>query len=923
MHPFVVLSHSHSALTPFNAFGVGHARQERGALGKPVWGPGQLLRDLELRLGLNANTGPVSDAARILRWCVRLRELATTKRFYSASFAVDPLGTTQRVLALRDALKACAWDGAPIPNGGARLEALAELESLTHLPVPPNESDRALTVAAELRSRTMPLYAALTLGDVEAAWPACWRQVFDELKRCGTPLHVLSPLGSQASPATDLGKIQSALGEDSSSKRPVHLAGDGSFVRVLAETSIEAAQATAALLAAFDDPNTVVIREREVAVLDHALAQHGLPSQGLYSSSPWRAALQVLPLALELAFEPKDPQRILELLNLSRGPFSGPVARYFTRALQRAPGVGGQPWLEAKARILERIDDATTGDANPRDQLTQQLALVEAWFETRGANALAGASKDALLAVADRVRAWLLDQLSQRPLDTILRVGVQHCDDLLAALALEHQGAIDLVHVRRLCEFVINGGAEFELIPEQLGRMTSTGSARALYAPVSSVVWWMFTHDHEQPLSSPWRAQERAALAAAHIECPDLELQLAQRAAAYRRAVSAAQGRLILVSPSTACGQACASHPLWDELVAKVPLDAVAQAAVTCSADELLQHRSHGVTVPLLSVAPLALPVAHPQWNVNPGSTALSIRHSASSLSSLLGCPLQWALTYLAGLKSEEQALTSEHLLAGSLGHRLLEILHQAELFTADAGAFRTRANEELDRLIEREGAVLLRPGKAHELSQRSRQLVNAACTLRDLFAARGLSIRSVEASFEVPWREGHLFGRWDILAESRDGQQLLIDVKWGNTTYRNLLKDGNALQLATYGQALATQATAASRAPQDSQIVAAYYSLSSSKLFGVSPNVEGVELVPGDSLRNTWQRANRTLPLIEAQVSRGQLHVSGVSRATTLLTALNVPESAWDKHYETDANAACRYCAYDSLCGRRWEALQ
>lgn len=929
MHPLLVLSHADSALTPFNSFAVEPPAPRQGALGEPVWGVGQLLRDLELRLGLGAGDEVPTEASRVLRWSARLRAMAPAKRFYAASFAVDPLGTTQSVLALRDSLKTCGWDGSPIPNGGARLDALAELESLNELTVPPSGADRALSVAAALRHRAKPVYPKLTLGDIEATWPECWRRVFQELSRAGTQINVLRELQPQASHHTDLGKIQRALRAEASPAEPVQLVGDGSFLRLIAETSIEAAGATAALLATLGEPNTVVIREREAAVLDHALRQHGLPSQGLHSSSPWRSALQVLPLALELAFEPKDPQRILELLNLPQGPFVGAVARYFTRALQRSPGVGGRAWLEAKAKLVALQGEATVDDRVPRDHLTQQIALVETWLETRGADANRGAPKDALLAVVTRVRDWLLEQVSRRPLDAVLRVGVQQCDDLARALGLEHRDVVDLVHVRRLSEFVMNGGAPFEVTPEQVGKLPSVGSPRALYTPALNVVWWMFTHSYEHALGSPWRASERAALTAAQIERPNLELQLFRRAAAFRRTVFGAQNRLILVSPRTSSGQTCASHPLWDELVAKVPLSAAAQVAITRSSDQLLRPNVLGPNVPLEAVSPVALPAAHPQWNVSLPSPITSVRQSASSLSSLLGCPLQWALTYLAGLKSEEQALNSQHLLAGSLGHRLIEELHNAGLFDADASAFRARASEELATLVEREGAVLLRAGKAHELSQLSRQLVDAACGLKELLGERRLVIRSVEAAFEAPWRDGQLTGRWDILVESASGQQLLIDMKWGHTKYRTLLEDGNALQLATYGHVLLTQTQAGDppleQTPlhNDGRMLAAYYSLSAGRLFGVAPNLDGVELVAGETLRSTWQRASRTLPLIENHVTRGQLHVAGVSRAVPLLEALDVPESEWEHHYETHPNDACEYCRYDGLCGRRWEAFR
>lgn len=55
MHPLVGLEFSGATLTPFDDLAPG-----QGVLGKPVWGPLEFLRDLELRLGL---TGGVESSS--------------------------------------------------------------------------------------------------------------------------------------------------------------------------------------------------------------------------------------------------------------------------------------------------------------------------------------------------------------------------------------------------------------------------------------------------------------------------------------------------------------------------------------------------------------------------------------------------------------------------------------------------------------------------------------------------------------------------------------------------------------------------------------------------------------------------------------------------------------------------------------------
>src|SRR5882724_10756913 len=101
-----------ATLTKFDDVQLG-----RGTIGQAVWSPSQLLRDLELRLGIGAELA--SDAVRVARWATRLAELAPRDRFYSKSFDTDALGTARALLRLRDSLVEAGWDGQAIPDGGA------------------------------------------------------------------------------------------------------------------------------------------------------------------------------------------------------------------------------------------------------------------------------------------------------------------------------------------------------------------------------------------------------------------------------------------------------------------------------------------------------------------------------------------------------------------------------------------------------------------------------------------------------------------------------------------------------------------------------------------------------------------------------------------------------------------------------------
>jgi len=140
-----------------------------GCIGRAVWSPSQLLRDLELRLGRGAELA--SEALRIARWVARLAELAPRARFYSKSFEVDALEAARSVLRLRDSLIEAGWSGQPIPNGGPRLEAIVELESLGAPSLPAGYVDRLAAVECALVDWPARVYAEVVLAEPRELWP--------------------------------------------------------------------------------------------------------------------------------------------------------------------------------------------------------------------------------------------------------------------------------------------------------------------------------------------------------------------------------------------------------------------------------------------------------------------------------------------------------------------------------------------------------------------------------------------------------------------------------------------------------------------------------------------------------------------------------------------------------------------------------
>jgi hypothetical protein len=945
--PLVTLLFSGASLTEHDDLSAGTAR-----LGCPVWTAPQLLANLELRLGLPRV--PSAQAVRVQHWSRRMAELEATHpgQFYARSHRMDAIGTAETLLKWRDELVIAGWNGAPIPGGGPRIETVRELNELHDLP--PGTPDRLCQVERELRdlraART-PIFDALLLAETRTLWPGRWQRVFTLLEERGTSIRTTIATFEPMPGDSDLGRLQALLRDEPVTATPPaspRLEGDGSLIVLRAETSWELADATAALLHAWQDPSTVIIRGGEARALDDALVAHGLPSQGLDSNSEWRPALQVLPLAVELAFEPRDPYRVLELLTLPVGPFQGLVGNELAGALAEAPGIGGPAWRKAKEEIAEATRakalraatasgvalDAAEGLANER--VEGRLQTIATWLEQPGCEATSPAPRAALLAVADRVRTWLRKRLAAvtksaqaEPTRTdlaaradILATAFARAQEFHDTLSHESRAGLDLVDARLLLEQV-SSGHTLALATEAAGRTDPVDSPAALRCARDVVVWWHCVGGTEwRPSVRPWRRGELVALREAGIVLPDPAERLAAEGQSWHQAIHATRRRLVLAMPGWALGEALEPHPVWTEMAARLGASRADLARITIDARDLLAGRvdALGRAAPPVvhDRGALALPTARPEWHVDPAYLGAAVRHSATSLDALVGCPLQWVFKYPAGIRPGAlDSIAGGPQLCGKLGHRLVEELHGAGVL-ANAGALGGLVASILDRLLREEAAVFLLPGATFELAQLRDQLARAVTSLAEMLAESKLTVVGVEVVVEAPWRAGTLGGRLDLLLRDEADRDVVLDLKWGLSRYRDLLQSGGATQLAVYAAARMRE-TDAREMP-----AAAYFSLKRGQLLATPGGPFRTRSMPidGPALAETWARFERTADRVERALLTGRIAVTGLRTSVPLLEGMGLSAAEQDRHLALEKDAACTYCPYDALCGRRWQGL-
>ncbi len=910
MHPSLHASYAGATILP-------EAITARGRIGAPVWNLRALLHDLEIRLGLPH--GEMHPTIRIQRWSSRLSRLLGRSPFYARSYVVDPVGTARTLLGWRDALVDAGWDGETIA-GGERLETIAALEATEDAPIPPGDADRLVVVERALAAQRSHLYDSLTLFDDTACLPGRWRRVLTLLAERGTILHKGAVERGNAPGNTDLGRVQAALRGEAVEASA--LRGDGTFLVVRADSTWALAEVVAAMLRSHSQHSCVVIRADDVAPLDVAFATQGLVRQGVESSTRWRPALQILPLAMELAFEPRDPHRVLELLTLPVGPFAGFVGRELASAVSSSPGIAGPAWRSAKKTIETRVTaharadalakGATAADADVAGAAAAagRLETIATWFEGQGFDAINGATPKDLADVAKRVSAWLRSRLARSDVDASLGTAYAQAQALVEAFALDPRRTLDLVAVRQIVETVGVGEHAFTVTEEQAGRIDHVHGSSGIHGARDVVVYWHATDPGGfDALRTPWRQTELRVLRAKGIEFADSNALLAARSRAARDALLSARARVILALPS---GVDAEAHPILDEIIARLRAKDSDAACFAVTVDDLLAGRVTAQGLAVQPLVPLQLPQARATWKPT-SDIAPPMDLSPTGLETLLGCPFRWVLQRRAGVREGFlTAIASGPKLNGTLGHRLVEILHEHDAFAKDADTLATAAGEIFDGLLPKEGATLLRPGMAFERAQLRVQLVGAVSRFATVLRAAKLQIQSAEGEMTAQWGARRLHGRTDLLLRTADAGTAVVDMKWGESTYRGLLEHGQAVQLAAYGYA---NQVAGGFPP------VAYFALSTGQLLTTHATAfPGARVIRGRGTHETWEATERTLVAVEKLVARREIAVTGVPTSVSLLERTGVPEGERDRYLVYEESEPCRYCNFEALCGRKWE---
>ena len=957
-------------------------------------GPQRLVEILEQGYALPApNATPLQ---RMLGYQQALQQGDDGARFYSRSWQRDPLGVARALLAARDELLLAApseFSLAALAGCGGRLAELARIEELAAAHgVAPGLPDRLRRLIAELtESPIRPPVAELQLVEERRFWPALLQELQFVLEFRGTGIGSYAPPARRRSAKRalpDLARAQAAFDPPPAAPRRRRKPGaaaaavdasgalgagfvgaegsavlppraDGSLALVRGDSMVEAADAAAALIGRWlgprpaagaagaagaggaAGPSICVIAEEHGELLDAALLRAGIPPAGHERPSRGGDAGGLLPLLLQLLWDPVDPRTMQRYLLLTRHPLPGPLRNELLRDLDQMPGVWGPRWRAVIERYLETVDERR------RAQVQRRL---ERWLP-RPAHERCIPAAD-VAAHARAAAGWARRQAAA----AVLQESAALADAVAAAVTAQPRERMSRPELERLLSEVEDATPRRRRGPAYRGGPRAASAPGTLLSPVDHVLWW---HAAESTVGATppafFSTRERALLEGLGVRLQGPLLAVERKEQQWRRLAGLARKSLVLVYAASHGAQVDAPHPLW--FILQQPFaggaGAAAGAALTWPAravDSLPGgRRPHPAAGPRLlrPRLPLLAPPFTPRWQLPElAGRALRLTESATSLTTLLGCPLRYVLEQHARLwPRRELGLFGGNRLLGIVAHDVLAAHLAAHPPSATEHTVETDLRERFADVFANVATLLRVPGMDRERAEVEAVTTRAAKGLRAMLRQGGCEVVAVERTYEVPPvagaragaraaagapagaeapaeagavdgeavaggahpEEPALHGRVDLVIRrpaadggGAGGGLAVIDLKWsGRRHYRNLLEQRRALQLAHY--AIVTGKAEAQPEPPPT----AYFVITTGELFTVHHGLlPGAIVVPGPTEEALWAEL-----WPQAQAQR-----AGVGAG---VVAVGVPEAHWRAGVPgAPLPAPCHFCDYGRFCG-------
>ena len=846
----------------------------KDTLGHVTVGPHGLLFVLETQLGIPSSD--TSFTTRLIQYLACIDQADHEGAFYHASFEADPFSVARTLLQWRDRWHLAGWLGTFNEDVPTKLADMAAIEQYAAAGVETGLGQRVQRVI-ELLADNPVAVASIHLRDRLTDFPYLWQRL---IKAINVPVTEAEDAFPQGEEGTDLFKLQHHLHQNSCER--IELCGDGSIVVLRANSAQDSMPLTAHLtqqwLSDYPDKTVAILAEARGDLLDEALESINSPRLGFNALSPLRPVFQVLPLACELLWEPLNPTALLQFLSHSVGPIPARFRELLAQTVADVPGIGGTDWEAAIDRCLESEEGTTKKRHNTN---------IRYWLESPRFPPQTGVSSAILAERAQRVADWLMGagEATENPsLKSLYFIALNQALEFVQAInRLKDHGRETLTrdNVLRLIEEVRGTGAPVadrhaEVCPGQTKALRAEHSG-AFFSPVDKVIWWD-CQATDRVHRWPWSRMERTALANNGVQLQGEDKQLDWLGKAWLRPILNARHQFTFILHSDVERH----HPVWEQIASLtkgLPIISVTDS-----------DTMEALGIPQTALEVRALPPKTRWWQL-PEGVEIPTREfeSYSSLDAYIHSPYQWLLRYAAKIRPGSLATIKDgNLLKGSLAHRLYEqfLNTNPDIPAIDVGLIPDWVDQHVSALLQQEGALLLEPGRQAECEQFITILQHSLSVLIGHLQKAGFVQVQMELWQEGFFTGGKLNGFIDLLATRADGQEAVVDIKWGGKKYRHdALLAGSYLQLATYAQ-LRRGANAASPPALSNFIVRDAHMLSLDH--DMFPEAERIVPENQESWVDYWQRFEKTWRWRKEQFDQGLIEVTV---SGTDLTADSYPD--------------------------------
>ena len=481
---------------------------------------------------------------------------------------------------------------------------------------------------------------------------------------------------------------------------------------------------------------------------------------------------------------------------------------------------------------------------------------------------------------------------------------------LLGELAESQGTTLSEPQLARLLEEALAEGVEATPHNEAEGGPIRVRSLAEINGPCDRLIWLgLGTSDAS---ACRWSASHIRQLREAGIEIDDGSNALSALRAAEARGFSLVSDAFLAVLLPQDLDKRW--HPIWLAIRGLLPPSDLEQPLVF---EDLVERNEGNLLAPFTFTcndADIELPQKpRPLWSIPAGLLRVRESVSATELSDRLGCPLKWTLNYQAKLRPSSIAeLPGDFQLKGTFCHSVLERVfgEGGDLPSVDEAV--TRVATVFDERLPLDAAPLAQPDKYADRQRLRRELENATRVLVGALNSGGYRIVGIEVELSGHAFDKSLTGSIDCLAQRDDGEEAIIDFKYGGRSkYYSLIEGGKAIQLATYAYGRSTDGGAF---PAIAYLVLSdglLYTPSGSPLQGDNNR----SVINGPAIQTVWQSFVDAIATAEDWLTsnapvpaRPLQDAKDWPAGTTIVLDGKLRPDSWQE--------VCKYCDYKRICG-------